>query len=158
MLARLLKQARAVGLGLTVATQNPVLRSRFSGKPEFVVNFFEFIAEEVRELMARLGFRTMDEMIGEVGLIDTRAAVDHWKASGLDLSPILAVPNNRYGQSLRKTVEQDHGLEKALDRVCAEATDCVLADKNILILSDRAVSAERVPIPALLRKRVEPSA
>jgi glutamate synthase (NADPH/NADH) large chain len=98
-----------------VATQNPVLRERFSGKPEFVVNFFEYIAEEVREIMATLGFRTLDEMIGRVDAIDMRAAVDHWKASGLDLSPILAVPDNRYGQSLRQTVAQDHGLDGALD-------------------------------------------
>ncbi len=72
-----------------VATQNPELRSRFSGDPEFVVNFFEFIATEVREHMAALGFRTMDEMIGHVECLDTRRAVDHWKASGLDISPIL---------------------------------------------------------------------
>ena len=70
-----------------VATQNPELRARFSGKPEFVVNFFEFIAEEVRELMAELGFRTMAEMIGHVEVLDTRGAIDHWKASGLDITP-----------------------------------------------------------------------
>ena len=74
-----------------VATQNPELRARFSGKPEFVVNFMEFIAEEVREHMARLGFRTIAEMIGHVEALDTKAAVDHWKAKGLDISPILAV-------------------------------------------------------------------
>ena len=103
-----------------VATQNPVLRKRFSGKPEFVVNFFEYIAEEVREIMAELGFRTMDEMIGRVEVIDARHAVDHWKAAGLDLSPILTVPDNRYNQSLRQTVAQDHGLEAALDRTLIE--------------------------------------
>ncbi len=103
-----------------VATQNPVLRQRFSGKPEFVVNFFEYIAEEVREIMAQLGYRTMNEMIGHVETIDARAAVDHWKASGLDLTPILAVPDNRYGQSLRQTVTQDHGLDAALDRSLIE--------------------------------------
>ena len=73
-----------------VATQNPELRKKFTGKPEFVVNFFEFIAEEVREHLAALGFRTLDEAIGHVEMLDTRQAVDHWKASGLDLSPILA--------------------------------------------------------------------
>ncbi len=98
-----------------VATQNPELRKRFTGKPEFVETFFEFIAEEVRELMAALGFRTMAEMIGHVEALDTRKAIDHWKASGLDITPILAVPQNPYGQSMHQTVGQDHGLEDALD-------------------------------------------
>ena len=99
-----------------IATQNPVLRERFSGQPEFVVNFFEFIAEEVRELMAELGFRTMAEMVGHVEMLDTRPAIDHWKASGLDIGPILAVPQNPYGQSLLHSVPQDHGLADALDQ------------------------------------------
>jgi glutamate synthase (NADPH/NADH) large chain len=98
-----------------IATQNPELRSRFSGRPEFVVNFFEFIAEEVRELMARLGFRSMDEMIGRVEALDIRPAVDHWKASGLDISPILAPADNHYDQALHCTRGQDHGLDEALD-------------------------------------------
>ena len=99
-----------------VATQNPELRSRFTGKPEFVINFFEYIAEEVREIMAELGFATMDEMIGHVEALDTREAIDHWKASGLDISPILAVPQNPYHQSMIQTVDQDHGLDEALDQ------------------------------------------
>ncbi len=98
-----------------IATQNPELRKRFTGKPEFVETFFEFIAEEVRELMAALGFRTMAEMIGHVEALDTRAAIDHWKAAGLDISPILAVPKNPYGQSMHQSVGQDHGLRDALD-------------------------------------------
>ena len=99
-----------------VATQNPELRKRFTGKPEFVEHFFEFVAEEVRELMAQLGFRTMAEMIGHVEALDTQAAIDHWKASGLDISPILAVPQNPYGQSMVQSVAQDHGLDQALDQ------------------------------------------
>jgi glutamate synthase (NADPH/NADH) large chain len=99
-----------------VATQNPELRARFSGKPEFVVTFFEYIAEEVRELLAQLGFRTMQEAIGHVELLDTKAAVDHWKAKGLDISPILAVPQNPYGQTLTHSVGQHHELEYALDQ------------------------------------------
>jgi glutamate synthase (NADPH/NADH) large chain len=98
-----------------VATQNPELRARFTGKPEFVENFFEFIATEVRELMAALGFRSMAEMIGHVEVLDTRAAVDHWKAAGLDLSPILAEPQNPYRQTFVQSVPQDHGLDHALD-------------------------------------------
>ncbi len=99
-----------------VATQNPELRQRFTGKPEFVVNFFEYIAEEIREYMAQLGFRTMEEMIGHVEALDVQPAVNHWKASGLDISPILQVVDNPYGQSFHQTVAQDHGLDEALDQ------------------------------------------
>jgi glutamate synthase (NADPH) large chain len=99
-----------------IATQNPELRSRFSGKPEFVETFFEYIATEVRELMAQLGFRTMAEMIGHVEMLDTRRAISHWKASGLDIGPILASPQNPYGQSMIQSVAQDHGLDEALDQ------------------------------------------
>ncbi len=104
-----------------VATQNPVLRERYSGKPEFVVTFFEYVAEEVRELLAELGFRTLDEAIGRVDALDVEAAVEHWKASGLDLEPILhqASTHGEFGQfedqDLRCTKQQDHGLAKALD-------------------------------------------
>jgi glutamate synthase (NADPH/NADH) large chain len=104
-----------------VATQNPVLRERYSGKAEYVVNFFEFIAQEVRELLAELGFRSLDEAIGQVGTLDVARAVDHWKASGLDLAPILhqASAHGEFGQfedqDLRNTKTQDHGLDKALD-------------------------------------------
>ncbi len=110
-----------------VATQNPVLRSRFTGQAEHVVNFFEFIAQEVRELLAELGFRTLDEAIGHVEMLDTRSAIDHWKASGLDISPILYRPEVPAGTSLRHIVDQDHGLEKALDKslidMCADALE-----------------------------------
>ena len=99
-----------------VATQNPELRARFNGEPEFVETFFEYIAAEVRELMAELGMRTMAELIGHVELLDTRHAVRHWKASGLDISPILAVPQNPYGQTMIQSVGQDHGLGEALDQ------------------------------------------
>ncbi|WP_370096588.1 glutamate synthase large subunit [Streptacidiphilus sp. MAP12-20] len=101
-----------------VATQNPVLRERFSGKPEFVVNFFEFIAEEVREILAELGFRTIQEAVGHAELIDASEAIDHWKASGLDIAPLLHVPDT--GSSLYQTTEQDHGLDKALDNQLIE--------------------------------------
>ncbi|MEM8620617.1 MAG: glutamate synthase large subunit [Actinomycetota bacterium] len=99
-----------------IATQNPELRSRYSGEPEFVENFFTFIAEEVRELMAELGFRTMEEMIGHVECLDTRRAVEHWKADGLDISPILETPQNPYEQTMFQSVGQDHGLDEALDQ------------------------------------------
>jgi glutamate synthase (NADPH/NADH) large chain len=98
-----------------VATQNPVLRQRFAGKPEFVVNFFEFIAEEVRELLAELGFRTLEEAVGHAELLDVASAVNHWKAAGLDLRPILHVPELPEGAARHNTTKQDHGLDKALD-------------------------------------------
>lgn len=100
-----------------VATQNPVLRERFSGKPEFVVNFFEFVAQEVRELLAELGFRSIEEAIGQVGSLDVAEAVDHWKAAGLDLTPILHQPDRSAfpDQTLHRTKSQDHALEKSLD-------------------------------------------
>src|ERR687890_2901387 len=90
-----------------VATQNPELRARFTGKPEFVVNFFEFLAEEVREILAELGFRSLEEAIGHAEVLDTRKAVEHWKAAGLDLSPVLHQPELPAGGSLTQTVAQD---------------------------------------------------
>jgi glutamate synthase (NADPH) large chain len=113
-----------------VATQNPELRKRFSGKPEFVVNFFEFIAEEVREYLAALGFRSLDEAIGHVELIDTAEAVDHWKAAGLDLTPILHRPDLPEGTPLRNTTAQDHGLEKALDNTLIQLAEGAIAYGN----------------------------
>jgi glutamate synthase (NADPH/NADH) large chain len=110
-----------------VATQNPMLRERFSGKPEFVENFFTYIAEEVRELLAELGFRSLDEAIGHAELLDARRAVEHWKAAGLDISPVFHVPALPDGAARRRTTGQDHGLEKALDNqlveLCADALD-----------------------------------
>ena len=100
-----------------VATQNPLLRERFNGKPEFVENFFLFIAEEVRELMAQLGFRTVNEMVGQVGALDTAQAAEHWKAHKLDLSPVLHEPDSAFmNQDLYCSSRQDHGLDKALDQ------------------------------------------
>lgn len=98
-----------------IATQNPVLRERFSGKAEYVVNFFEFIAEEVRELLAELGFRTLEEAVGHAEFLNTERAVDHWKAQGLDLEPLFHVPILGAGAVRHRIVEQDHGLAKALD-------------------------------------------
>ncbi|WP_206436634.1 glutamate synthase large subunit [Streptomyces sp. W1SF4] len=112
-----------------IATQNPVLRDRFSGKPEFVVNFFEFIAEEVREILAELGFRTIEEAVGHAELLDTSKAVTHWKAQGLDLEPLFHVPELPEGAVRHALIEQDHGLEKALDNELIElAADALNAE------------------------------
>ncbi|MCX4483978.1 glutamate synthase large subunit [Streptomyces anulatus] len=98
-----------------IATQNPVLRDRFSGKAEYIVNFFEFIAEEVREILAELGFRSIEEAVGHAELLDTDRAITHWKAQGLDLAPLFHVPELPEGAVRHRIVEQDHGLTKALD-------------------------------------------
>ena len=107
-----------------VATQNPELRKRFTGKPEFVETFFEYIAEEVREILASLGFKTLQEAIGHVEYLNTHRAVAHWKTSGLDLSPLLARPDVE--SSLYQTTTQDHGLVHALDNVLIEKAQAAL--------------------------------
>ncbi|HEY9523114.1 MAG TPA: glutamate synthase large subunit [Thermopolyspora sp.] len=125
-----------------VATQNPELRKRFSGRPEFVVNFFEFIAEEVREHLAALGFRSLDEAIGHAEFLDTVAARDHWKAAGLDLSPILYLPELPEGTALHRTTGQDHGLDRALDNTLIQLAEGALeyGDRVTLELPIRNVN------------------
>ncbi|RNI18186.1 glutamate synthase large subunit [Flexivirga caeni] len=113
-----------------VATQNPELRARFSGKPEFVEKFFEYIAEEVRELLAQLGFRSIEEAVGQVGALDAERAIDHWKAAGLDLSPILADVELPAGTLRRHAVAQDHGLAKALDQQLITMSRDALEDRS----------------------------
>jgi glutamate synthase (NADPH/NADH) large chain len=122
-----------------VATQNPVLRERFTGKPEFVVTFFEYLAQEVREYLATLGFRTLDEAIGHAELLDTSTAIEHWKAAGLDLTPLLHVPELVDDAARRQVVGQDHGLEKALDN-------------QLLTIADEAIT-DGVPLRAQLPVR-----
>ncbi|MDE0802223.1 MAG: glutamate synthase large subunit [Acidimicrobiales bacterium] len=103
-----------------VATQNPELRDRFNGQADHVVNFMEYIAEEVREYLAAMGFRTLDEAIGRVDMLDTTKAIDHWKADGLDLSKILHVPESPWQQDRHCSQPQEHGLEDALDNQLIE--------------------------------------
>lgn len=98
-----------------VATQDPELRKRFTGKPEHVVNYFFMVAEEVRQWMAKLGFRTFNEMIGQSNRLDMRRAINHWKAKGLDFTRVLHKPNAAEGVALYNCESQDHGLDKALD-------------------------------------------
>lgn len=98
-----------------VATQNPELRARFTGKPEFVVNFFEFLATEVREYLAKLGFRSIAEAVGHSELLDMNRAISHWKSDGLDLSPILAAPRTFGTDTLSQTTAQDHELDSHFD-------------------------------------------
>ena len=103
-----------------VATQDSVLRKKFSGKPEHVVNYFFFIAEEVRHIMAQLGIAKFDDMIGRADLLDMKKGVEHWKAKGLDFGRLLAMPQVTPGTPLFHVATQDHGLEKALDKVLIE--------------------------------------
>jgi glutamate synthase (NADPH/NADH) large chain len=125
-----------------VATQNPKLREKFSGKAEYVVNFFEFIAQEVREYLAELGFRSIAEAVGHAEFLDKRKAVDHWKAAGLDLSPIFHVPDSAPAGLRLQQTQQDHGLEKALDNTLIQLAEGALnsGDKVRLELPVRNVN------------------
>jgi glutamate synthase (NADPH/NADH) large chain len=111
-----------------VATQNPELRKKFTGKPEFVETFFEYIAQEVRQLLAELGFKSLKDAIGQVELLETKQAIDHWKASGLDLSPLLVKPAQNSPR--RNLVAQDHGLVNALDNKLIELAQPSLTTKS----------------------------
>ena len=126
-----------------VATQNPVLRERFTGKPEFVVNFMEFIAEEVREILAALGFRTLDEIIGRADLLRVDAAIRHWKADGLDLSPVLEGPVFPAGEPRRSGRAQDHELEKHFDAALIEMAHEALDDRAPVIIELPIRNTER---------------
>src|SRR5579872_4319336 len=117
-----------------IATQNPVLRQRFAGKPEFVVNFFEFLAQEVREHLAALGLRSIEEAVGRVDLLDVVAATDHYKAKGLDLSPVLAVPEEGPPTDRSCRRAQDHGLDKALDHRFLDACRPAIEEGRAVVL------------------------
>ncbi|MES2932625.1 MAG: glutamate synthase-related protein [Pseudomonadota bacterium] len=119
-----------------VATQDPILRAKFSGKPEYVVNYFFFVAEEVRQLMAQLGISTYDELIGRVDLLDKSKAISHWKAKGLDFSRIFHQPDTAGGLSIRHVEEQEHGLEKALDhKLIAQAKAALEKGEKVSFIS-----------------------
>ena len=113
-----------------VATQDPVLRARFKGKPEHVVNFFFFIAEEVRELMAKLGIRSFNELIGRSDLLDTKRGVEHWKAKGLDFSRVFYRPAMPADVPRYRVAEQNHGLEAALDHKLIDLAKGAIASKE----------------------------
>jgi glutamate synthase (ferredoxin) len=113
-----------------VATQDPRLRAKYAGDPAHVVNYFRFVAEEVRELMAQLGFRTVDEMVGRTDRLHTRKAIDHWKGKRLDLSAILEQPHVPSTVGTRKMKEQDHGIDKVLDQKLIELAHDALEHKR----------------------------
>ena len=117
-----------------VATQNPELRKRFTGKPEHVINYFFFVAEEVRLYMAKLGFRTMSEMVGQVDKLNMQENIEHWKAKGIDLSKLLHKPDVADNISIRQTDTQDHGLKQALDNELIKHAQFALDNKTVVAI------------------------
>ena len=117
-----------------IATQNPELRKRFTGKPEFVVSFFEFIAQEVREYLAQMGFRTLAEAVGQADQLESAEAIGHWKAHGLDLAPVLYQPELPQDAARRNTTRQDHGIDRALDNTLIQLAEGALQDGTALRL------------------------
>ncbi len=126
-----------------IATQDPELRKRYVGKPEHVVNYLMFVAEEMREIMARLGFRTVNEMIGRVDMLDTRRAIEHWKAHGLDLSRILHPPQAEPGIARFQSEEQDHELDGALDYTLIQKARPALEDRTPVIIETEVRNIHR---------------
>jgi len=126
-----------------VATQNPELRKRFSGQPEFVETFFEYIAEEVREHLASLGFRTLDEAIGQAHLLDVNRAISHWKADGLDLEPLLSTDHIRPGISMKNAEGQDHELADHFDNELIRLAQNALDSGEPVTISREIRNTER---------------
>ncbi|MDE2410974.1 MAG: glutamate synthase subunit alpha, partial [Sphingomonadales bacterium] len=126
-----------------VATQDPVLRARFTGQPEHVINYFFFVAEELRAIMAKLGFRTVEEMVGRVDRLDMRGAIDHWKARGIDLSRILHQVPLGDSSSLNWSSTQDHGLDKALDNDLIAAAAEALDAKQAVVIERKVINVNR---------------
>jgi glutamate synthase (NADPH) large chain len=135
-----------------IATQNPVLRERYAGRPEFVENFFRFLADEVRSYLAELGFRSLDEAIGHAELLDLVPAIDHWKGRGLDLSPVLHVPTGA-DTPRRRLRDQDHGLDRSLDNALIAAAAPALTEGTPVAIS-RVVRNEHRSVGAMLSGEV----
>jgi len=136
-----------------VATQNPELRKKFTGQPEYVINYFFFVAEELRQIMAEMGFRTIEEMVGRVDKIDMTKALDHWKAEGVDLSRLLHQVVLDEGEPLHHTISQDHGLEAALDKdLIAAATPAL--DNGQTVKIERKVKNVNRTVGAMLSGEV----
>ena len=113
-----------------IATQDPALRKKFAGQPEHVINYFFFIAEHLRQIMADLGLKTVNDMVGRVDLLDSREAIDHWKTEGLELSHLLHMPAVPEGVARYCVTDQDHGLEKALDNTLIKEADQALKNAS----------------------------
>ncbi|WEK45321.1 MAG: glutamate synthase large subunit [Candidatus Andeanibacterium colombiense] len=136
-----------------VATQDPVLRARFVGQPEHVINYFFFVAEELRQIMAEMGFRTVEEMIGRVDRLDMKKAITHWKAQGIDLSRLLYQVPLAEGATLHHTQTQDHGLDKALDNELIAACKPALENGEAVVL-ERTIRNVNRTAGAMLSGRI----
>ncbi len=130
----LLRKCHLNTCSVGIATQDPELRKKFAGKPEYVVNYFTFIAEECREIMAELGFRKFEEMVGRVDMLETKEAIGHWKAKGLDLTNILHKPDAPMDVAIHHVGRQDHGLERALDNKIIELCKEAIENKKVVKL------------------------
>ena len=126
-----------------VATQDPVLRKRFVGTPEHVINFFFFVAEEVRELMADMGYRRFDEMIGQMQMLDKQKVIEHWKAKGLDFTKLFHKPTPRQGDAIFHTMAQDHKLESVLDRRLIEKAAKAIETGEKVVIEETIVNVDR---------------
>ena len=136
-----------------VATHDPELRKFFKGEPEHVVNYFLYVAEDLRRVMAKLGFRTFDEMIGQSDRLNVQEAIDHWKARGLDFSRVLHKPKARSGVAIRSSEAQDHGLEKALDNQLIEKARPALEHREP-VLVETSISNTNLTVGAMLSGEV----
>ena len=116
----MLRKCHRTTCSVGIATQAAVLRKKFAGQPEHVVNYFFFVAEQLREIMAKLGFRTLNSMVGRMDMLEPRKAVEHWKAKGLDMTPLLHMPDVPESVGKYCQVSQDHGLDQALDHKLIE--------------------------------------
>ena len=146
-----------------VATQDPELRKRFAGQPEHLINYFFFVAEDLREIMAQLGFRTVNEMVGRVDKLETGSVIDHWrKTKGIDLTDLLAKPEAPDSVARYHCEDQDHGLERALDHELIAHSQRALSHCEPVTFEspirnanrDRRHDAQRRDSPALRRGRV----
>ncbi len=126
-----------------VATQDPVLRKRFVGTPEHVINFFFFVAEEVRELMAAMGYRRFDEMIGQMQMLDRAKVIEHWKAKGLDFSKLFTKPKAVEGDAIFRTESQNHKLETVLDRRLIEQASASIETGERIVIEEKIVNVDR---------------
>jgi glutamate synthase (NADPH/NADH) large chain len=126
-----------------VATQDPVLRKRFTGQPEHVINFFFFVADEVRGLMASMGYRTFDEMIGQMQMLDKQGAIDHWKARGLDFSKLFDKPRPAPGDAIYRSQRQDHRLDKVLDRKLIEKAEAAIESGTPVVIETAINNTDR---------------
>jgi glutamate synthase (NADPH/NADH) large chain len=129
-----------------VATQDPVLRQKFTGQPEHVVNYFFFVAEEARELMAQMGIRKFSDLTGRSDLLDMRAGIDHWKASGLDFSKIFYQPKVAENVARNHCETQDHGLERALDNKLITQAQAALEGGAKVVIETPISNVNRQPL------------